>query len=680
MNTKIRLTRKPLTTALWVILVAAMALLLSVGAAMMYSSGSLAGILDKYHTSIAVRTDRAVYEFELENGVRRQYENKSFYQEHIDQLEKMDSVEGVYFHTLTGGYCPQLSPRISTGGLYNADESYDGAIVIGTITRMTEPEYYDEFYDLSRIGGADNAQVCSIGIEFKVEQLVFGNEDHTKWNAQWFDGYINMRFDGPITESLDLFQVGERYILSGEFDRQQIYLADNMEDAGHAWLNSYGVDFFRDGTGYNFNSINWKTDEQGNSYIYNATLSGPTLSRIDCSLEEFLERPENSEWAELLEDQQTVQHCFPILGTEALETFHVFVNQDASIVEGRFFTDEEYNAAERVCILNESVAMDAGIAVGDTITISQYLCHNYRYDTSDPNNSVNMYEIDGMLNNPTVGQFQADTVFVTEDVPFTVVGLYRLRNEWSDSSYSITPNTIFIPKGAQIDGAFGGLASSTEMVRENLDGTTSVYEAHNEGAAYGIYLSVKLKNGKVEDFENEIEGSSFAGQFLTFDQGFSKIQSTLNDISDSALKLFGLVAAGWLLLLALYALLYQGRQRQNIGIMRSLGATPKQARKYLFGSGMTVGGIGIALGTALAGSVLGAVQAELFRHSFGMEISKYSNAVLSQEAIDLMVTQSQLPMWVILGIAAAQAVLFALVLGFQADRMSKGAPRDLLSN
>ena len=58
MDIKIRLTRKPMTTALWVLLTAAMALLLSVGAAMLYSSGSLSGILDGYHTSIAVRTDR----------------------------------------------------------------------------------------------------------------------------------------------------------------------------------------------------------------------------------------------------------------------------------------------------------------------------------------------------------------------------------------------------------------------------------------------------------------------------------------------------------------------------------------------------------------------------------------------------------------------------------------------
>ena len=139
------------------------------------------------------------------------------------------------------------------------------------------------------------------------------------------------------------------------------------------------------------------------------------------------------------------------------------------------------------------------------------------------------------------------------------------------------------------------------------------------------------------------------------------------------------MSAGWLLLLALYALLYQGSQRKNLGIMRSLGASPKLAGKYLFGSGMTVAGVGIAVGTLLAGSVLGAVQAELFRQSFGMEISKYSNAVLSDDAIHEMVAGSQLPLWVILAIGAVQLAVFALILKYQADRMSRRAPRDLLS-
>ena len=677
MDLKTRLTRRPVTTVLWIMLVSAMALFLSVGTALWYSSGSLARILDQYHTSIAVRTDKAVYAIEEENGVRREYENKTFNQNHIDLLENMNSVEGVYFHKLTGGYCPQLSPRISSGGLYMVDESYDGAFVIGTITRMTEPQYWDEYYNISRIGGGENVQPCSLRIEVKVKQLVAGNEDYTKWDAQWFDGYINVDVSGFIGDRLDMFQVGERYILYGDFDKEQIYLDDNMEASGHAWLRYRGESVVLGDMIYCLKAYSYKPDENETINVSDAMLTGPHLTKIDSTLEEFLAKPENADWGKLLEDQQIVQNCFPVLGTDALETMYVFVNNEASLVGGRFFTQEEYGTGERVCILNETVALNAGIEVGDMITLSQYLCHNFgNYDT---NGSIDGYAIDGMLNNPTVGEFQPDTHFVTEDESFTVVGLYRLRNEWGDNSYAITPNTIFIPSGAQIEGGFGGLASSVEMERENLDGATESYTVSNEGATYGIYMTVRLKNGMVEEFENEIEGSSFDGQFRTLDQGFGKIQASLNELSASAIKLFVLVAVGWGLLLALYTLLYQGIQRQNIGIMRSLGASPKMARNYLFVSGMTVASIGIAIGTLLAGAIMDTVQSQLFLKTFGTEASMYSNAMLSQDAIDQMVMGSQLPVWVILFIGTTQLALFAMVLWIHAGRLSKCAPRDLLS-
>lgn len=52
----------------------------------------------------------------------------------------------------------------------------------------------------------------------------------------------------------------------------------------------------------------------------------------------------------------------------------------------------------------------------------------------------------------------------TENECFAVVGIYRLENEWEDSAYSITPNTIFVPQKAQIEGGFGGPSD----IRERL--------------------------------------------------------------------------------------------------------------------------------------------------------------------------------------------------------------------
>ena len=55
MNTKIRLTRKPLTTVLWTILVAAMVVFLCIGAALWFSTANLAAVLDEHHAAVAYR-------------------------------------------------------------------------------------------------------------------------------------------------------------------------------------------------------------------------------------------------------------------------------------------------------------------------------------------------------------------------------------------------------------------------------------------------------------------------------------------------------------------------------------------------------------------------------------------------------------------------------------------------
>ena len=155
MDIKIRLTRKPLTTALWTILTAAMALLLSVGAAMMYSSGSLVDILDGYHTSIAVRTDRTNSEQEtvLPNGALFSgivYEDKSFDEQDAAYFESLDCVEKVYFHTMSAAHCPDFVPAISGMRFADFDECYEYIVLVGEVTELTGSVDYGAVYDPDR--------------------------------------------------------------------------------------------------------------------------------------------------------------------------------------------------------------------------------------------------------------------------------------------------------------------------------------------------------------------------------------------------------------------------------------------------------------------------------------------------------------------------------------------------
>ena len=152
---------------------------------------------------------------------------------------------------------------------------------------------------------------------------------------------------------------------------------------------------------------------------------------------------QNTEGLALLLEKQN--HSLVVMGTENLEAVYGFTSNAANIVQGRSFIQEEYDSGAKVCILGETVANASGISVGDTITLEQYLCE-------ENNISVDDEPWDGKQNNPDIGRLNIRTEYGPAE-EFTVVGLYRQRDEWGDSSYSFTHNTIFIPQAAQIDGA-----------------------------------------------------------------------------------------------------------------------------------------------------------------------------------------------------------------------------------
>ena len=657
MDIRIRLTRKPMTTALWVILTAAMALLVSVGAAMLYSSGSLTSILDGYHTSIAVRTDRWHSEEEmiLDNGMvvkNTVFEDKAFDEQDAAYFESLDCVEEVYFHTMSAAYCPQFVPAMSAGRLDGFDDAYNNVMLVGEVTKLYGIE---DLY-------SDDEGFYLYG-ELHIEQMLSQNTEFTRRNDE-SDEYLNFSFSLENGQE-DYIQIGQRYVLLGAYDPLSygIIAQDNSFEVYifHPWINHHK---FTDLVG---DTIMYVDDYDDNIY------GEPAVKPLNGAIEEFLADPENAAFVEALERLEKQNHSLVVMGTENLEAVYGFTSNAANIVQGRSFIQEEYDSGAKVCILGETVANASGISVGDTITLEQYLCE-------ENNISVDDEPWDGKQNNPDIGRLNIRTEYGPAE-EFTVVGLYRQRDEWGDSSYSFTPNTIFIPQAAQIDGAYGGPSRediiATWVDDEGKTQTASDLMCHG---TFGIFFSMKLKNGMVKEFEELMEADQrFGGQFLTIDQGFGEVMEKLDAVNTSTGKLTVLSAAGWVLLMALFVLLYQGSQRQNLGIMRALGASPRTAQRYLWGSGTTVAALGISIGTAWSAAVMNRVQSWLLADAIAVMPSRYSIGVLSDEAVRVMVRESQLPVWLLLVLALTQMALFGLVLLLHARQMARRSPRSLLS-
>lgn len=681
MNTKLRLTRKPMTTALWAFLAVAMSVFLCIGAALWFSTANLAAVLDEHHAAVAYRKDRGVQQNDdpSEPGISYQLESRRLSEEQVARLAAMDSVKGVHFHSLSGGYSPSFEPVLGvTRGTKNAfdwyhlsTESYREVMIVGTVERihwMKEDGPQDLWPMMEGEMNYAHAQYL-----VNVERIVLAHEtyqieqdfaDNHQFNV--FVGYYG-------EEAKNYVQPGQRYVFYGDFDpdSNEFHTEGGPGDPVYRVKLMCGSCFLQDGI---LRTPDHSWNIEGEKMVQ-------AVARLDGTLEEFLADPANALWVRQMEDWNTRQHSVPVLGTPALDTFYLFMKHQAELVEGRMFTESEYDSGSRVCILSDSLAERSGLTVGDTIKLSQFSC-------IDENDSTFVDDLDGKLNNPTVGSPIIMPEFVTADEEFTIVGLYHLLDEWKQESYSITPNTVFIPKKAQIADVFGGpdcLREVTSVIEWEEDGETKHKEVTQqefvENGSFGIYLSIELHNGKMEEFLLEIsQDPELQGQFHTVDMGLEKAFQSIEAMDSAADKLLLTVAAGWLLLLALYVVLYQGSQRKNLGIMRSLGASPAVARKYLFGSGMTLAAWGVAVGGCVSLAVLEIIQSKLAEGTLALvDRSAFSAGMgLTEEAVLEMVQMSRLSPAMLLGLCGVQLAVIALVLWLHAARLSRRKPRILL--
>lgn len=683
MNTKLRLTRKPLTTLLWGILALAMSVFLCIGSALWFSTSNLARVLDEHHAAVAYRLDRGVQRGDepVENDISYTMQDRNLTEEQVAALAAMDSVKGVHFHTLCGGYSPSFEPVLGvTNGMvhsferyHQSTESYKEVMIVGTVDRVhwMEDDGLRDVWPLM-----DQEIACSQGYYLvNVEQIVLAHESYQIETAIAENQQFNVSVSFYGEDAPDYIQPGQRYVFYGDYDPDEGFRMigatpspDQIFSRVHL---SCGSCFLQDGI-LRTPDGSWSTD--GEEMVQ-------AVAKLDGTLEEFLADPDNALWVRQMEDWELRQSSVPVLGTPALDTFYVFMKHQAEMVEGRMFTQAEYDAGSRVCILSDSLAARSGLKVGDTISLSQFAC-------IEENESINVMMPDGYLNNPTIGSPIVMPEFVTKDEEFTIVGLYSLRDEWVDTSYSITPNTVFIPQKAQIRDTFGGPNCEREVsgAQETYQDGKTVREIFTEvreveNGSFGIYLSIELVNGKMEDFLLDIsQDPVLKGQFHTVDMGLEKAFKSIEAMDSAADKLLLTVGLGWLMLLAVYVVLYQGGQRRNLGIMRSLGASPAVARRYLFESGMTLAAAGVALGGGLSMAIFGVIQSKLTESTLAqVDKSAYSAGIgLTEESLLEMVHMSQVSPAMLALLCGLQLALVALVLWLHANYLSRRKPRTLL--
>ena len=724
MDWKKRLLRRPAWNALWLVVLLAMALLAGVGGALALSSLRLPAALDGHMTTVAVQTQNGESSpAPYGNGLSWRLTPVALMEEDIQALGALPMVELVDLRTLTGAYIPQLTAQIglkdywdmnALNALQFANDSYNQVILAGTVEESwLYPLDYDPWYDISELGGSDRVKTAYAYAIMNVEDILVANRAYDFFATEKYrsyDGKVYIRAMIYDETGENPFTPGRRYIVSGSYDPSVHGYEFTPYGVFHPWVeldDRYGFAgsycFVEDGKVWQYRHTEEDYSFYGavtdNVITYTEGTDPVVVAEaFEGTVEEFLasraghvdvtfgkpnptgkrEAP-NTDWQAEIDTFTMAQHTFPVLGTECLETMQYFVANTATVTQGRTFTQEEYDTGAKVCVISESLALSGGIAAGDTIALTQYLC------AADTRENTSLYDdANSYLNNPTLGYIPYYDGSGEEET-FTVVGIYRLERSWEDSAFAFTPNTVFVPQKAQIPGGFGGCSTVEHEMRTaylidpatgKQTGETEQYLAeitHKKGV-FGVYLSLKLKNGTMEDFMAALPELGLEEHvFLTFDQGYEAAQESVQAVVNQAWKLLGIAAAGWALLLMLYILLYQAGERRNLGIMRSLGAQPPHLRRYLFVSGLLPALVGIPLGTALSGTAVGLVQERLV----GISVDAAVSGPMAELVQNTLAGSMPSP-WALLGLAAMELAVLCAILWLHAAVLSKKQARKLL--
>lgn len=368
-------------------------------------------------------------------------------------------------------------------------------------------------------------------------------------------------------------------------------------------------------------SLKWISKEEFIEYYRT-----PDIALLNGSVEEFLASEEGALWQEALDIMEINNHLFPVLCVDKLGYQAAFAREVARIVEGRDFTEGELNGGEKVCIISQTVAVKNGLKVGDTIELrTNGIDYEYPYLNSDKWMSGSY---------PQAARYSKALGFTSEMETYTIVGLYRQENAWKDTfdQYGFTPNTIFVPKTS---------VSAPMDLRDK-----------------GLYTTLVLQNGKIEEFKAMMELAGYPDLFICYDQGYSEFVPQLDAYEEVSRKAMYIGLAGFSAVMLLFLIFYPAQEKRTLRLMGSLGASSFVRFRHTF-----VGTLCILI----PGAVLGAVAGTRLWQRIAAELMEWINVEITLDSNMAYVV----PRLTALGAGAAAVLTLVISIAMSGGRKLK---------
>ena len=343
---------------------------------------------------------------------------------------------------------------------------------------------------------------------------------------------------------------------------------------------------------------------------------------------------------------------FGVMTTNDLTGIPAFHLGNMFVPEGRMIKEEEYASGAKVCMISTDLAKIQGWNVGDKIDFSFYEYNRFtstsrlrpRYTFEDPDHFFDKGE-------------------------YEIVGVYNVRpltgtSAMSASAVSVPWNTIYIP----------------EKSLENAP-------AEEDRPVTGALLTIWLENGKIEPFiermnELGITGTKqgdYEAKFIFYDQGYSRIQPSLEALSGTAELLLILSSSLLVIAALLLAFFYAQSQKQSIGTMRLLGCSKARAFVAVMLSALIIAVTGALIGAAIGHSLTAKVGENIMANVEKMpeEFMAFSAYLAESTQVDMEFALGADAKVSLLTCLAALGLFIMGTLVFVVRYLGKG-PRELL--
>ena len=339
-----------------------------------------------------------------------------------------------------------------------------------------------------------------------------------------------------------------------------------------------------------------------------------------------------------------------ITGIPAFNLGNMFIR------EGQAISDEEFASGAKVCMISKEQAVVQNWKVGQKI-------------------NFNFYEY-GFFTNATFwnSQLSPRYTYTSPDKFFDsgeyeVVGIYDVRpmtgsSTISEAAISVPWNTIYIP----------------ERSLENAP-------AKEDRPVTGALLTIWLENGKIEPFiermnELGITGAKqgdYEARFTFYDQGYSRIQPSLEALSGTAELLLILSSSLLVIAALLLAFFYAQSQKQSIGTMRLLGCSKARAFAAVMLSALIIAVTGALIGAAIGHALTAGVGESIMANANQTpeEFLAFSAYLAESTQVEVEFALGADAKVSLLTCLAALGLFIAGTLVFVARYLGKG-PRELL--